>query len=202
MENLRQQFIQETSTFAANWYNQTSLFYITKYQQITANLDAKKIGQMKIKVNHIINISNLTIKKELSKPNIWWNQDPKHIMSLNEYSQLGNKLVGKKYPKTIDHHIRVALGELGVILEEFGYNICTRKKILGREFWFQDIDGQGYQTCPYFPHLLEWSEEMEDTLMQYNDLFKRAIVLQNEIQNVNEERKRLELINSWESIVT
>jgi hypothetical protein len=98
----------------------------------------------------------------------------------------------------LDKPVRRALGELGNILEQFGYGVTTgANKGSYPEIWYED-SGSGIH--PYFPHLLEWSEEMQNTIMTYDGPYKRAIVLFEEITMLKEEKKRQEAAALWNSI--
>ena len=66
------------------------------------------------------------------------------------------------------------------------------------EFWFQSEDGSGSDVRPFFPHLYEWSVEMQDTIAKYDVVYKKAIVLFNEITMLKEEKKRQEAKELWE----
>ena len=66
------------------------------------------------------------------------------------------------------------------------------------EFWFQSEDGSGSGVRPFFPHLYEWSVEMQDTIAKYDVVYKKAIVLFNEITMLKEEKKRQEAKELWE----
>ena len=52
------------------------------------------------------------------------------------------------------------------------------------EFWFED-SGCGIHL--FFPHLFEWSEEMQNTIITYDVPYKKAIVLFEEITMLKEE---------------
>ncbi len=85
------------------------------------------------------------------------------------YEQLGNDRVGNKFPEVLDKPARRALGELGNILELFGYGVTTgANRGSYPEFWFECLDDSGSKASLYFPHLLEWAEEMQNTIMTYD----------------------------------
>jgi len=57
------------------------------------------------------------------------------------------------------------------------------------EFWFQSEDGSGSGVRPFFPHLYEWSVEMQDTIAKYDVVYKKAIVIFNEITMLKGRRR-------------
>lgn len=200
MEELRLQFINDTIIFTQQWYEEMAKHYVTKYSNITLSFSKEKLAKMKAKVKNLVLNSEKIVKDALSDKKIWWHQDPILHASFSLYEQLGNVQIGNKYPRILDKPIRRALGELGAILEEYGYNVTTRVflKSSYREFWFISEE-EGTEAPPYFPHLLDWSEEMQETLRKYNVLFKRAIVLLNEIQVNRDEKKKRQIASLWDS---
>ncbi len=201
MEELRQQFTNDTARFAAKWYQETAAFYVTKYSIITLSLNKEKIVAMKAKVNELARNADKIVKNALSDPNIWWHQAPRKHDSFSLYEQLGNEQVGNRFPDVVDKPVRHALGELGPILEQFGYNVTTKGAFGGSypEFWFEYPEGPGSAARPYFPHLLNWSEEMKNTLQKYDGLFKKAVELFNDVEKLKEEKKKREARKLWDS---
>ena len=122
------------------------------------------------------------ICEALPNPKVWWHKTPRVHESVAVYEQLGNEKVGNKFPEVLDKTVRRALGELGNVLEQFGYGVTTGAfRASYPEFWFECAENSGTGGRPYFPHLFEWSEEMQDTIMKYDVLHKKAIVLFEEI---------------------
>lgn len=102
---------------------------------------------MRIDVNKLVESVDRIVIDELSNPELWWHQRP----NLEDaYTQ-----VSDKHPEILDRAIRHILGYLGVILEEFSFNVAT-KATSGTcpEFWFESQEGK-YSYLPYFPHLLK-----------------------------------------------
>ncbi len=200
MEELRLQFIDDTVKFAAKWYAETAKLYVTKYSEITLSLSKEKLASMKAKVNELSRNADKFVKNSLSEPNVWWHQAPRKHDSFSLYEQLGNDIVGNRFPEAVDKPVRRALGELGGILEQFGFNVTTGAlKGAYPEFWFTCPAGEGTAPYPYFPHLLTWSEEMQDTIQRYNGLFKKAIALYNEVEVLKEEKKKQKAKELWDS---
>jgi len=101
---------------------------------------------------------------------------------ISQYEPLGDDRVGK-FPAKIDTPVRRALGELGVILEQFVFRITviSALKTSFPEFWFRAPEDPMADTHPFYPHILAWSEEMQYIIRCYNAQFKQAIVLYKEI---------------------
>jgi hypothetical protein len=196
MENLKNEFIKETVTFAVDWYGKTAKKYVSKYPEITLSLSEEKIASMKIKVSGLVRETEKTVKAELGDSKLWWHQQPDFQTSIEQYIQ-----VADKYPEIINRAVRHALGYLGVILEEFNFHvIASGNSGSYQEFWFDHPVGNEYTTKPYYPHLLKWSNEMEDTLGYYNSKFIEALALFKEIHELKEEKKRRKALTRWDSV--
>ena len=84
-------------------------------------------------------------------------------------------------------------------MELFGYGVTTGAlKASYTEVWFASKNGTGSDVCPIFPYLFEWSDEMQDTIAKYDVVYKKAIVLFNEITMLKEEKKRQEAKALWD----
>jgi hypothetical protein len=196
MEELKNKFIKESVTFAADWYVKTAKKYIAKFPETALSLSEEKIATMKTKVNELVKETEKTVKTELDDPKLWWNQQPDFQTAIDQYIQ-----VADKYPEIIDRAVRHALGYLGVILEEFSFHVTANGNAGSfQEFWFDHPVGNEYATKPYYPHLLKWSDQMEETLGYYDSKFIEALALFKEIHELKEEKRRQKALTRWDSI--
>lgn len=93
------------------------------------------------------------------------------------------------------------LGRLGLILEEYRFNVTASGNTGSyQEFWFDHPHGADSTFNPYYPHLLKWSEKLQDTIREYNAQYTQATALYNEIQRLKEEKKKQQALNRWDSI--
>ena len=199
MENLSQRFVDETTRFASEWFEKKAFEYATKKPEITMNLGKEQLAQMKAQVTAISRNAGKIVNNALSDPTAWWHRNPRVNEPTGAYEQLGNDKVGNKFPEVLDKLVRRALGELGNILEQFGYGVTTGTQASAYpEFWFEHDEEPG-AIRPFFPHLFEWSREMQDTIIDYDPLYKQAIVLFDEITKLKEEKKRQEAAALWNS---
>jgi hypothetical protein len=195
MEEFKVEFIKETIVFATEWYTKTAKEYVTKYPQVTLNMSEEKIAKMKAKINELTR-NNEKIVNELDKPALWWHQKPNLHDSINQYKQLVDK-----YPEILDHAVRHVLGRLGSILEEFRYQVTVSGNVGSyQEFWFDQTHGTDSIPVPYYPHILKWSEKMQEAIQKYDIQFTKAITLYNEIQNLKDEKKKQQALSRWDSI--
>jgi predicted DNA binding CopG/RHH family protein len=202
MEDIRLQFVADASNFAATWYEETTKQYVTKHSEVTLKLSREELGQMKAKVNRLIQNADKITKEVLADPKVWWHLAPiKHVPS-SSYEQLGNEQIGNKFPAIVDRAVRRALGELGTVLEKFGYRVTTvgAVEVCYPEYWFEYSEGPDSLARPFFPHLLEWSKDMQYTIQKYSSLFKKAIALFNEIEKLKEEKKKRQARDLWDAL--
>jgi hypothetical protein len=199
MESFRLRFIADSIFFARKWFEETTKLYVLRYPEIALSMNEKTLAQMKNMVKDLVRNADRIMKEALSDRGIWWNLEPRRNESRSLYEQLGDEKVGSKFPEAVDRPIRRALGELGIILEKFGYKVTVNVAYAASypEYWFENIENKG-GSCPYFPHLLEWSEPMKFSLQQYESLYKFALELFNEIERLKSEKKKQEANRRWD----
>jgi hypothetical protein len=199
MQKKKLQFVNDTSQFVAKWYEDTARQYITKYSDVSLKLSTQRFGDLKAKVRRAVADSKEISERAFSQQGIWWHEKPELHTVVTQYDNLGNQQVGDKYSEVIDRPVRVALGELGIILEEFGFNVRTTVTYgpHHQEYWFQKAEEK--ITSPYFPHMVEWSKSMKETLQEYNQLYKQALLKLQEIQTTKDEIERKKIIDLWDS---
>ncbi len=199
MQEIKLHFINDTSQFAAKWYEATAKQYITKYSDVSLKLPTQRFSDLKAKVRRVVADSKEISERALSQSGIWWHEKPELHTAVTQYDHLGNQQVGDKYSEVIDSAVRVTLGELGIILEEFGFNVRTTVTYgpHHQEYWFQRSEEK--TISPYFPHTIEWSKPMQETLQEYNQLYKQALLKLQEIQTIKDEIERRKIIDLWDS---
>lgn len=197
MEALRLQFVGEVVVFAERWFEETAKNYVTKYNEVTLGLGKEKLAGMKVAVGELVRNAGRIVGAAMSDPAVWWHLSPRKHDYYALYEQLGDK-----FPEVVDKAVRRALGELGGVLGEFGFGVTTDGGGKGSypEFWFEVSEGAGLGGArAFFPHLLVWSEEMQYTVQRYDGLFKRAVKVFNELEELKEEQKRQQAKELWES---
>jgi hypothetical protein len=158
-------------------------------------MGADKIARMKAKINALVDDCPKLVERIFDNPTLWWHKKPRLHESIELYKQ-----VGDRNPEVVDQAVRQVLGLLGVVLEEFRFDVtvCGNRGAY-QEFWFASGIGT-QQIVPCYPHLLKWTEKMEKTLRQYDMVYVDALALYNEIQLLKEERSRQQALSLWESL--
>ena len=195
MEELKLEFIREMVLFSSDWIRSTVKEYIAKYPQVTLSMSEEKIAKMKAKIAELLKDTEKTVSI-LNNSALWWHQKPDLHDSKEQYLQ-----VGDKYPEILDRAVRHVLGQLGIILEEFRFHVTVRDHTGSyEEFWFDHSHGADSLPVPYYPHLLKWTEGMQNTIRKYNSQYLQALEVFEEIQRLKEEKKRQQAMSRWDSI--
>jgi hypothetical protein len=194
MEKLKGEFLEQTVLFAKEWYLKTIKEYIKKYPEATLKMKEENITQMKSKVNDLVSNTEKTVKNAVDKPAVWWHKKPDNNSSVEQYTQ-----VADKYPEILNYAVRNALGHLGFILQEFGFHVSVDGNTgeFG-EFWFMHPKNTEL-TLPFYPHLLEWSGEMQETIYKYKLQYVPALAIFKQIHELKEEKKRQQALARWDS---
>jgi hypothetical protein len=196
MEELRLLFTAETALFVTDWYMETTKNYVAKYPEVILGMKESQIGKIKAEVNELAKRAKVLVDEEFSKPALWWHLNPELRFSIDAYKQ-----VADKYPELLDDAVRRVLGRLGGILEMHGFNVATSRRIGAYpEFWFRHLSDEDSATVPYYPHLLKWSQQMQDVIQMYNAKFEIAILLHNEIKILKERFKKEQAKARWDSM--
>jgi hypothetical protein len=201
MEHFRNKFVQETIIFARSWFEETTRIYVLKYSDIALSMSGQALAQMKNMVKKLVEDADRIVLNIMSNRTVWWNLEPRKNESLTLYEQLGDEKVGHKFPEAVDKLVRQALGELGVVLEKFGYNVTVNGANVAAypEYWFEKTEKRS-GVHPFYPHLLKWSEPMESALRQYDVLYRSGAGLFVDIESLKDEKKKLEAIQRWDSV--
>jgi hypothetical protein len=199
MEEIRKQFIEASATFIANWYSLTARNYVFKDSQNTLRLGRDKLVSMKIKLKMLTDDSKKIAKEFLNERSLWWHFAPK-IENNNTfpYQQCGHKC-----PEIIDKPIRKALGKLGIILEEYGYNINTKGGNSGEDVsvWNnKNVSPYPTNPVPYYPDSCDWSKEMRDLMKSYDEIYKKAYSEFSGIKLLNQSKLDKQAAELWDSI--
>jgi hypothetical protein len=195
MEQLRIRFMSETAAFASEWYKATAKEYVVKNDDLVSKMSDEQLKSMKTKINVLVSNTEKTVKQELDNPSCWWHLRPHSHDNLNQYL-----LVDDRYPIIIDQAVRQILGFLGVILEEFKFNVSTNGNAVSyEEYWYIRPPNKN-AVIPYYPHPLKWSTSMQETIQKYNALYLQAIALFKEIELLKEQTEKERALSRWDSL--
>jgi hypothetical protein len=199
MEEIRKQFIEASAIFIANWYSLTAKNYAFKDSQNTLSISRDKLASMKIKLRSLTDDSKKIANEFLDERSLWWHFAPKiENNNSSPYMQCGHKC-----PEIIDIPIRKALGKLGVILEEYGYNINTKggNSEDNVSVWNnKNVFPYPTNPVPYYPDSCDWSKEMKEIMKSYDEIYKKAYSEFSGIKLLNQSKLEKQAADLWESI--
>lgn len=200
METIRQMFIEASAIFLAHWFNITAKRYVCTDSQNTIRLGRDSLSSMKFELKNLTDNAKRIINEVLSDQSLWWHLDPKGADG-NASPYL---LCGNKCPEIIDKPIRKALGKLGVILEEYGYDVTTRTGGSTRDnlsVWNnKNVSPYPVNPVPYYPDSVDWSREMKDLMRRYNEIFKQAYDAYSSIKRLQQSKLDKQATELWDSV--
>ncbi len=199
MQAISLQFIKATGAFFAIWYNSTAKQHAIKGSQNTLNLGKDRLIELKAKLKDLTDNAEKCANDFLSANSLWWHLSLNdEDISASAYSQYGSKV-----PKIIDQPIRKGLGILGVILEEYGYNIATKAGNYDDEISVWNNKNVGpYSTnpVPFYPDSLDWSLDMKDLMKRYNEIYKQAHESYLTIKRFQQSKLAKQAADLWDSV--
>jgi hypothetical protein len=194
MELLKAQFSNQTIAFASDWYKKTAKEYVAKYPDVALKMSEEKIGRMKLEINNLVANTEKIVKEEYGRPTLWWHERPHLHDAIDQYLQ-----VADKYPELVDRAVRRVLGHLGLVLEDYKFNVTGRGVTSTfKEFWFERPIITD-KAVPCYPHLLRWTPEMQETIRLYNDQYTQAVGIFTEICELKDEKRKQQALNRWNS---
>ncbi len=167
-----------------------------KYPEVLLGIPEVQTTRMKNQVTQLIKDTEKTVKKEFDNPALWWHLKPRLHESIKLYLQIGDQP-----PQILDRAVRHVLGHLGVILEEFKFNVSASGTTSSyKEFWFDRPLDVGEAATPSYPNLLKWTREMQQTIQEYNAKYVKATEVYAELYALRKEKKKNQATDLWESI--
>jgi hypothetical protein len=199
MQTVRQQFIKATVTFFANWYNSATRHYVISSSKNTISLGKDQLAQLKVKLKNLTDNAEKNVDEFLSADSLWWQLSPKDGDNfVSVYSQYGHKC-----PEIIDQPIRKGLGKVGVLLEEYGYNVATKAGSYGDEVsvWNnKNVSPYPSNPVPYYPDSLDWSSDMKTLMKRYDELCKQANEACSNIKRFQQSKIDKQAADLWDSV--
>ena len=158
-----------------------------------------QLAQLKAKLKDLTDNAEKGANDFLSADSLW-----RHLSSKGEdyyvsaYSQFGSK-----YPEIIDQPIRKGLGKLGVLLEEYGYNVATKAGSYSEEVsvWNnKNVTPYPTNPVPYYPDSLDWSSDMKALMKRYDELCKQAQEAYSNINRFQQSKIDKQAADLWDSV--
>jgi hypothetical protein len=199
MQTVHQLFIKATGAFFANWYNSVARHYVISGSQNTISLGKEQLAQLKVKLKDLTDNAEKDVNEFLNVDSLWWHLSPNEGDNfVYAYSQYGSKC-----PENIDHLVRKGLGKLGVLLEEYGYNVATKAGSYDDKVsvWNnKNVSPYPSNPVPYYPDSLDWSSDMKALMKRYDELCKQAHEAYSNIKHFRQSKIDKQAADIWDSV--
>jgi len=198
LEAIKQQFIKDSSAFVANWYEETAKSYVISESANTLKIGKERLSEMKLRVSELKAKAEKIVNEILSNPSLWWHLSPESKEISNyPYEQYDVN----RMPEILDKPLRRALGLLGAILGDYGYNVTTKISYSISPVSWLDTSIYTYGKPPvlFYPNAFACSNEMFLTLKRYNETYKKAFSAYHEVRRLQLEKQNLQASALWGS---
>jgi hypothetical protein len=199
MQTVHQLFMKATAAFFVNWYNSAARYNVIRGSQNTISLGKEQLAQLKVKLKDLTDNAEKYVNEFLGVDSLWWHLSQKEGDNfVSAYSQYGSKC-----PEIIDHPVRKGLGKLGVLLEEYGYNVATKAGSYDDEVsvWNnKNVSPYPSNPVPYYPDSLDWSLEMKTLMKRYDELCKQTHEAYSNIKRFQQSRIDKQAADLWDSV--
>jgi hypothetical protein len=199
MQTVHQLFIKATGVFFANWYNSAARHYVISGSQHTISLGKEQLAQLKVKLKDLTDNAEKYVNEFLNVDSLWWhlsqNEGDNFVSAYSQY--------GSKCPEIIDHPVRKGLGKLGVLLEEYGYNVATKAGSYDDQVsvWNnKNVSPYTSNPVPYYPDSLDWSSDMKALMKRYDELCKQAHEAYSNIKRFQQSEIDKQAAGLWDSV--
>jgi hypothetical protein len=199
MQTVHQLFMKATGDFFVNWYNSAARQNVIRGSQNTISLGKEQLSQFKVKLKDLTDNAEKYVNEFLNVDSLWWHLSPNEGDNfVSAYSQYGSKC-----PEIIDHPVRKGLGKLGVLLEEYGYNVATKAGSYEDEVsvWNnKNVSPYPSNPVPYYPDSLDWSLDMKTLMKIYDELCKQTHEAYSNIKHFQQSKIDKQAADLWDSV--
>jgi len=183
MQKLRNDFTHGIKPFAKQWIQTIARQYIERNPEAVLKLGKERLSLLKNGVNKLCGDIESICTDVFSSEEFW--PETRELLTKN---QLG---------------IKIVLGKLGTILEEFGL-VKTKSQTEGDQESWNQYDSAGnrreFDGTPVYPHSIEIPDEIKNLLEEYRMLVQTKTTLTAEIKNLEFEKLQAQATALWDSI--
>jgi len=183
MAKMRADFTMGLEPFARNWIETIARQYVERNPAKTLELGMERLALLKARVHQLCEGVDRICQEVFSNESFW-----PETRDLAPQNQLG---------------VRIILGKLGMILEEFGYVKTKAQTELDHESWTQ-YDSAGdrrqFDGTPIYPHAVELPDALVILLEEYRILMRKKEILLEEIKGLDFEAMKIKAVAMWDSV--
>lgn len=192
MEIKKEILLEELIKFTSNWFEKETLSTIKANAEKVIELGEDKARRLKGKIKELKERSPELVQKYMGEDYLWWHTNEDKV----SYYSGNHKLLSNHEKK-----IKSMFGELGKILIEYGLVKASSEHARDISYagnWFSE--GYNDNTKLKYGYGLNYSEELYNITNEYIDLIKQAQDINDQIEKIEEKKKREDVEDWWESL--
>ena len=189
LEGIYQEYIVASTDFFANWYMNTAESIVKGEPEITKGLGKEYLTAMKQKVRELQDKTDDIVSSEMDKNKNWYHKDTLSVQP-NYFSDS---------PSIEEEQtLRRIAGQLGPILEEYGYIEVNYAKRLGWRERNRDGSINSDNPNPIYPYTISWGDDQKELMRKYHDLMEKAKSTKSTTDRLKSEKEKSEAKDLWD----
>lgn len=183
MKQVRSDFVVGIRPFAQNWLQTIARQAIERNPRQALDLGKDRLAALKTKVNELCDGLEPICREVFASDTFW--PETRELVTQN---QLG---------------VRIVLGKLGIILEEFGFVKTQAQTDKDQEAWHHyDCSGdrREFDGTPVYPHTVDLPAELKILLEEYLILIRKKDNLREDINRLEFEKLQVQATRLWDSL--
>jgi len=186
MANVYDEFLNGMVEFFKVWYIEESKNIVVNNSEIAIKLGEDKLRELKNGVNVLVDEAQTIVQDNLYLEELWWHKKENNLT----YSTYSSSL-----PDFFETRIKIIAGELGGIFEMHDFF-----KIPSEAMRNHSVDFVRKGQKIWYKRNLVISKSLMDVYKKYVQLIDKTKTLKYELQNVNDEKKKLNIGDIWDSL--
>lgn len=193
MEQVRQRILTATADFLPSWIRERAKREVQGDSTVTLALGPEKLREVKGEVERLAAGGSELVEKHVNKKSVWW-----HLSPVVDYKHDYDPGYDKNLPKAFAAPIRTAMGQLGVLLQRYGYiGEKSRGPWISRD---RTASQFGASLPSYFGLEVDWPQSLRDDTAKYAELLKKAQARMRTITEIESEKARTTAADLWDTV--
>ncbi len=188
MEIQKEIFLDELSKFTIEWFEKETLSTIKSNSEKVIELGEDQARELKSKIEELKKGTPELVKQYLEEGHLWWHSNE------DKFSYYSGS---RRLLEAHDKKIRLMLGELGIILIEYG--LAKAKSEFGSNFSTSSWTQSGSSKVK-FSYGMDYSDKLYSINNQYIELIRKAQEINDQIKKVEEKKNRENVEGWWKSL--
>jgi hypothetical protein len=187
MEEQKDLILEGLVIFVKQWFKDETTSTIKKEADKVIELGDTKAKGLKLKTQDLIDNSSSLVHKYMNEDSIWWHHNEDNA----SYHSYEHRLLD-----SLDKMVRLMLGELGSLLEEYGLiNVPPHYSTNYKGSWRKEVDGR-----IIYGYGVSYSKEVLELGNQYAKLILEGQKINFELQRLKDKLKKENVEQWWDSL--